>query len=163
MPRQVNKKPLSAATERGKDALAPTSNAIVSRKKQSVNQNIGYDSWTDETKAQEMLITWTEYMKARIPDLSLIYHVPNEGKRSVATAARMKRMGLKSGVPDLCLPVPKGKYHGMYIEMKANRNKPTDGQKKWLTRLAERGYYCVVAWSYEYARDEILRYMKGEA
>ena len=27
-------------------------------------------------------------------------------------------MGVKSGVPDLMLPIPKGGYHGLFIELK---------------------------------------------
>ena len=39
-------------------------------------------------------------------------------------------MGLKSGVPDLCLPTAHGGYVGLYIEMKI---KPKDckGTVKW--------------------------------
>ena len=162
MPRK-NKKASTAATAEASDAKASKKvKPIIARKNQTVNCNIGYKSGIDESKEQEKLIEWTEYMRGKYPELTLIYHVPNEGKRSIAMAAKMKRMGLKSGVPDLCLPVPNCKYHGMYIEMKSNRNAPTEGQKKWLTRLSSRGYYCTVAWSFEFARDEILRYMKGE-
>ena len=160
----VKRKASTAATAEANDAKASKKGKpIISRKNQTVNCNAGYISCKDESKEQEVLIEWTERMKSRYPDLSLIYHVPNEGKRNIAYAAKMKRLGLKSGVPDLCLPVPNGKFHGMYIEMKANRNAPSEGQKKWLTRLSERGYYCIVAWSFDYARDEIIRYMRGEA
>ena len=34
-------------------------------------------------------------------------------------------MGVKAGVPDLCLPVPMNGYAGLYIEMKYGSNKPT--------------------------------------
>ena len=54
--------------------------------------------------------------------------------------------GLKKGVPDLFLPVPSGPYHGMYIELKWQDNKPKPSQVEWLRRLRRRGYKCVVVW-----------------
>src|SRR5699024_2367061 len=69
------------------------------------------------------------------PDLRLMYHVPNEGKRSARQGARMRAEGLRAGVPDICLPVPRGGYSALYIELKAGRNKPTDDQLAWLAAL----------------------------
>ena len=37
------------------------------------------------------------------------FHVPNEGKRSIYYHAKMKRMGLKSGCPDIIVEYPQGK------------------------------------------------------
>ena len=56
------------------------------------------------------------------------YHIPNEGIRKPHTGARLKTVGLKSGVPDLCIPVARGPYHSLYIEMKAQGGKPTESQ-----------------------------------
>ena len=122
--------------------------------------NEGYKSGLDEDAEQTALIEWCEFMSGKHPELSLIYHVPNEGKRSIAYAVRMKKMGLKSGVPDLCLPVARGKWHGMYIEMKADGGKPTVEQLGWQCKLTTQGYLCIVAWSFEYARDAILAYLE---
>ena len=135
----------------------------ISRKKTSVKsvyRNSGYVSCKDESEAQAMLITWTGYMQARYPELKLLYHIPNEGKRSKATGARLVRMGLKKGVPDLCLPVARGKWHGLYIEMKADGGKPMPEQEEWLSDLRAQGYLCIVSWSFEYARDCIMNYLK---
>lgn len=121
--------------------------------------NEGYKSGLDEDAEQMALIEWCEHMSGKHPELSLIYHIPNEGKRSIAYAVRMKKMGLRSGVPDLCLPVARGKWHGMYIEMKADGGKPTIEQSAWQCKLTTQGYLYVVAWSFEYARDAILAYL----
>ena len=72
-----------------------------------------------------------------------IFAIPNGGSRNQLEAANLKRQGVKSGVPDLCVPVAKHNYHGMYIEMKVGRNKPTDNQIKWLRMLKENGYKFV--------------------
>ena len=49
------------------------------------------------------------------------FHVPNEGKRSIWLHNRMKRMGLKSGCPDIIIEYPQGKI--LYIELKSSPEK----------------------------------------
>lgn len=74
-----------------------------------------------------------------------VYHVPNGGSRDKREAANLKRQGVKPGVPDLCVPVARGRYHSLYIEMKADRGKPTEHQVEWLHRLRGEGmcaYVC---------------------
>jgi hypothetical protein len=128
--------------------------------KQKKWSNIGYKSGTNEDAEQMALIEWCEYMVYKYPELALIYHIPNEGKRSIAYAVRMKRMGLRSGVPDLCLPVARGKWHGMYIEMKADGGKPSIEQSAWQCKLTAQGYMCITAWSFDYAKDCITAYLE---
>ena len=91
---------------------------------------------------------WAGYKKARHPELALLYAVPNSGhggKGNVRKGVWLKAEGLKSGVPDICLPVARQGHHGLYIEMKVGKNKPTDNQKWWLDALAEQGYRTEVA------------------
>ena len=71
-----------------------------------------------ESQLQIQIFEWAQLMTGKYPELSLLYHIPNEGKRSIYYGAKLKREGLKSGVPDICLPIPKGQYGGLYIELK---------------------------------------------
>lgn len=71
-----------------------------------------------EGNEQEALFRWAAFVRGRFPEIDLLYHIPNGGSRNRLEAANLKRQGVKSGVPDLCLPVARGKYHGLYIEMK---------------------------------------------
>lgn len=89
-----------------------------------------------------------------------MYHIPNEGKRSRIAGARLKAQGLKSGVPDVCLPTAHGGYIGLYIEMKVKPNKPTENQKQWLRKLREQGHLTAVCYSWEEAKQLIERYIK---
>lgn len=122
-----------------------------------------------ESGEQQALIEWATLQAVKYTELELLYHIPNEGKRTPATAAKLKREGLKPGVPDLCLPVarivsmPEGKYlrHGLYIEMKIPGNTPTDAQKEWLERLEAEGYFCTVCYSMEAAKNIILKYVRS--
>lgn len=58
-----------------------------------------------EAAEQRALFQWAAMAAVGHPELKLLYHVPNEGRRSAITGARMKSEGMKPGVPDICLPV----------------------------------------------------------
>ncbi len=89
-------------------------------------------------------------------------HIPNEGKRSAAYGARMKRMGLRKGFPDLFFPIPMGGFHGLFIEMKAVGEKPTAEQRKWIAKLNAWGYRACVCVGADEAICEIRNYLSGE-
>lgn len=75
-----------------------------------------------ESQEQQRLFQWARMESGRFPELELLYHIPNEGKRSRATGRRMVAEGLKKGVPDICLPVARGGSHGLYIELKRTKD-----------------------------------------
>lgn len=85
-------------------------------------------------------------------------HIPNEGKRSEAYGAQLKRLGLRPGFPDLFVPLARGKYHGLFIEMKYGEGRPTPEQKKWLLDLSAEGYACAVCYSAAEAIRIITKY-----
>lgn len=90
----------------------------------------------------------------------LCNHTPNEGKRSFSEGRKLKQMGLSPGFPDISILEPKGKYHGLYIEMKRKGNKATDDQIKWLMELRARGYATVLCYSADEAISKIQKYME---
>lgn len=90
-----------------------------------------------------------------------IYHVPNGGSRNKIEAANLKRQGVKSGVPDLCIPVARCGYHGLYIEMKTKTGRVSDNQKKWLSLLRDNGYAAFVARGSNEAIKLIDHYING--
>lgn len=113
----------------------------------------------DEGGHQEALFQWAAYNAGRLPELAYLHHIPNGGKRDKATAAAMKRQGVKAGVPDLCLPVPRGGRHGLYIELKAGKNRPTEKQKEWMEFLRRQGYHTAVCHHWEEAAELIEGYL----
>jgi hypothetical protein len=80
---------------------------------------------SSEHDEQVNLFHWADIMSPQYPELALLHAIPNGGKRNINVARKLKEEGQKAGVPDICLPVPRGEYHGLYIEMKYGRNKPT--------------------------------------
>lgn len=112
-----------------------------------------------EENMQIALFQWAALEQGRYPELRLLFHVPNGGKRGKVEAARLKAAGVKAGVPDVCLPVPRGGYHGLYIELKAGKNRPTADQTAWLTGLGQNGYRAAVCCSLDEATREIEAYL----
>lgn len=82
--------------------------------------------------------------------------LPEWGSRNKAEAVKLKQMGVKAGIPDLCLPVPMGMYNGLYIEMKYDTGRLEDSQKKMLKALAAAGHYCTVC----YGAEEAIRVLQ---
>lgn len=113
----------------------------------------------DESGNQEALFEWAAYNIARFPELEYMYHVPNGGKRDKATAVALKRQGVKAGVPDIVLPVARGRYHGLYIELKVGKNRTTDNQKRWLEFLRQQGYFTAVCYGWQAAAEVIEKYL----
>ena len=116
-----------------------------------------------EEEEQILLFSWAKLQASTYPELSLLYHIPNEGKRSVQAGARLKAAGLSSGVPDICLPVARGGYNSLYIELKRQKGgKLSENQKLWLEKLNKAGSLAVRCNGFEKAKAVILRYLKGE-
>ena len=118
-----------------------------------------------ESVEQQNLFRWAAVSAAvRWPkEMRMLYHVPNEGKRSRANGARLKAEGLRAGVPDINLDVARGEFHGLRIEMKRRRGgRVSPEQAAWLEALREQGYAAVVAYGWEEAADEIEKYLRGD-
>jgi hypothetical protein len=95
--------------------------------------------------AEQMgLFEWAAYAAVHWPELALLHAIPNGGDRHPTVAARLKAAGVKPGVPDICLPVPRGDWHGLYIELKTRRGRVSAAQREWLTALARQGYRTAV-------------------
>lgn len=114
-----------------------------------------------EDTEQMSVIEWANWNTGRFPELQLLFHVPNGGKRNAAEAVRFKAMGVKAGVPDLCLPVPRNGFAGLYIEMKYGKNRTTKEQEKWITALRQQGYKVVVCYGGIAATKELESYLQG--
>lgn len=112
------------------------------------------------TEAQEQITLFSWAAVQAVPELALLYHIPNGGSRHKAEAARLRAEGVRAGVPDLCLPVPRGGFHGLYIELKRLRGgRVSDRQKEWLAALGAQGYAVAVCNGWEDAAGTIMGYL----
>lgn len=114
-----------------------------------------------ESDEQISLFQWAKLMQARHPELLLLHSIPNGGKRNRLEAARLKREGVLAGVSDVFLPVARGSYHGLYIELKVKGGKPSDNQKWWIEETTKQGYYSTVCFGWVEAKEVIERYLRN--
>lgn len=119
------------------------------------------------TEAQEQAALFRairdEGYELAFPELRLLFHIPNGGRRDAREAAKFKAMGVKPGVPDLFLPVPRGTYHGLWIELKAgDRGRTSREQDSWLTQLRAQGYAACVCHGGKMALSVLTSYLQGE-
>ncbi len=121
--------------------------------------NLKYVQKSEDTE-QINVIDWALCNTSRYPELKWLYHCPNGGSRNRQEAVKLKRMGVKAGVSDLCIPYPKGIYCGLYIEMKYGNNRKTESQKEFLTDMAAAGHYAVTCYSMEDAIRIITEYLE---
>lgn len=116
---------------------------------------------TTEHAEQKALITWCELNRNIIPELRWIFSIPNGAyfHGNFGMINKLKSEGLKSGVADLFLPVPRGGKHGLFIEMKAGYNKQSDEQKVFENFVMRNCYQYAVCYSFEEAQAVILKYL----
>lgn len=112
-----------------------------------------------EHSEQVALMQWAELAQAHRPLLGLLYAVPNGGQRHPATAAKLKKEGVKRGVPDLHLPVARCGLHGLYLELKAADGRLSTEQKRWRDMLVAQGYGVAVVYGFEQARAVLEDYL----
>ena len=114
-----------------------------------------------EHHEQAALIAWSELNLVKYPQLKWLFAVPNGGHRHKSVAAKLKKEGVKPGVPDLLLPVPSinMEYIGLAIEMKAKNGRTSPGQKEWLTGLQSNGWKTAVCYSWIEAKQVIEDYL----
>lgn len=115
-----------------------------------------------EAGEQAALMKWTLMVRDRYPELKLLHHIPNGGARDPIEGRHLKAQGVKRGVPDLCLPVARGRYHGLYIEIKTADGKPTMEQRWWVEQLNAQGYFADVRHGWEAAKDLLEWYLNLE-
>jgi len=113
----------------------------------------------NERNEQIRLFLWARGWEDEYPELAMMYHTPLGGFRHKATAGRLKRQGTKAGVPDIHLPIARSGFHGLWLEMKWGKNKPTKAQQWWIDRLQAEGHQVRVCYSCEEAQREILEYL----
>jgi len=110
---------------------------------------------------QKALFTWA----ALIPELKWMHSIPNgavlagdKQKRAIQMRT-LKATGLKPGVWDVFLPLPRNGYHGLYIEMKAGKNKLSDNQEDFGQEVHENGYLTHVCYGWDEAKRVISDYI----
>ena len=111
-----------------------------------------------QTDFMRMVKEWSRYCS----ELALMYSTPNEGIRGRVTAAKRKAEGMRSGIPDVCLPVHVSMFGALYIEFKAEGGRLKPAQKIITKLLAITGNAVLVCWTPSGAWDLTQKYINGE-
>jgi|SRR6267142_332505 len=89
-----------------------------------------------------------EYISKKYPKFrQLILHFPNEGKRSPRYGALMKALGMRKGVADLFIAVPKRGFGGAWIELKSENGVLSMEQEIFLQDMKAQNFYACVCFS----------------
>lgn len=89
--------------------------------------------------------------------LKWFHAIHNQGHGDKIRGGMARAEGVKRGVFDTFLPLPRGKWAGLYIEMKVGKNNLSDEQKEF-GQFVSRFYKIEVCWSWREAADAIERY-----
>lgn len=73
-------------------------------------------------------------------------------------AVKAKKAGYQKGTPDIQIFEPRGKYHGLFVEVKTDKGKPDEegNQERYIDELNKRGY-CA---TFGYGEKEIKKIIK---
>ena len=121
---------------------------------------------------QVAVFDWRFVAKIQLPELELLHAIPNgaglkhgvrrtqSGKnvRYSAEGAALRKEGMTSGIPDVSWPVPRGPYHGLYIEHKAPKKSVPAEQRKVHVALRAQGYYVAVSRDAQLSIDILRAY-----
>lgn len=110
---------------------------------------------------QRCLFDWIDKHLVRIPDLRGAFAVPNGRGRSRMEAGKLKAEGVRRGVPDVWLAVPRDGYHGLVCEFKApgKLRDVSPEQEAWHRFLRDQGYLVIVSDNWRSAWNLIVRYL----
>lgn len=109
---------------------------------------------------QTALIQWVRWHYTICDELRFLFAIPNGGARDAITASQLKAEGVKPGVSDLMLPVPRHERHGLWIEMKKFKGgTESDEQVQWGEDMRRMGYGYVCCHGWQAAAEVLMGYL----
>lgn len=106
-----------------------------------------------EPSEMQLHIAAMDWVNLHPKEARFVHHFPLEGKRNPATGHYLKRMGMKKGVSDLFIMMPRHGYPGAFIEIKTSKGRLSDSQKQFQLDAASQGYFAATT----YGLDETIR------
>jgi len=111
-----------------------------------------------ESRIQQSFVQAMRYRES-VDSRYEIIAIPNEGKRTFATASRMKSEGLRAGVWDLLLLTPCHGYGGLWLETKSEKGTLSESQKDFWERNKYKYQFSVYRNASE-GIEAVERYLK---
>lgn len=116
-----------------------------------------------ETQLQQAVIKWWSIARLQFfLDERYLMAIPQQAKRTKQNASRMHREGLRPGVSDLFLAVPKAGIPGLWLEMKTATGTLSSAQREFGQLMQAKGYAFHVCRSTNDACEVITAYLKSD-
>lgn len=112
-----------------------------------------------------------QYLQFQYPDVEFLSDTVASVKLNFGQQQRNKAIQKPNfKCPDVVILEPRGKYHGLLIELKKDTpflkdgvtlksNEHLEGQQKTITKLINKGYFACFSWSFEMTKKIIDDYM----
>jgi hypothetical protein len=100
----------------------------------------------DEIQAQIVLWFNNNHCRSNQDPRSIIFAVPNGGKRNKYEAVKLKATGTLAGVSDLCVIHKSVMY---FVEVKCKGGKQSDAQRDFESRVQENSFNYFLVFSLE--------------
>lgn len=115
----------------------------------------------NESEIQQSVVAWwaLAHRGLGVNRESRLFHVANGGFRSRRTAGRLKAEGVRKGIADFLLLIPRSGYHGLAIEMKRPGGHLRPEQTEFLRDLVADGYCTAVCFSLDDAIKVLTHYL----
>ena len=115
------------------------------------------------SRLQAGCVKWFRYQYSEYKDL--LFAIPNglpifDKELRVKIYNRLNKEGLKAGVPDLFLALPRGIYHGAFIEIKYDSDRLRKVQADMIRELESEKYKCIIVRSLDDFIEQINEYMR---
>lgn len=112
-----------------------------------------------EESIQKSIIEWISIH----PDIKkyskYIIHIPNEGKRTPRYGKKLKDMGMRPGVSDLFIAIPRKGFNGAWVELKSKSGTLSKSQFEFLKDMEMQNYCTNSCNSFEEFTIFILWYL----
>lgn len=124
-------------------------------------------------KEKHLKLIIAEYLKYQYPDI--IFTISwDQLKLPIHIRALLNKYQSKDKLPDISIDYPSGRYHGLKLEVKRNKealftkkgllrkNEHIQGQSKVLEKYQKLGYCASFIWDFEQAKQTIDDYLLKE-
>lgn len=117
-----------------------------------------------ESTLQQHCVAWFRWQYRK--KYRLLFAIPNgaflqgDARQRAMRWAMLEREGANKGTADLLLSIPRGRYHGLYIEMKTPNGRQTPDQKEFEQAVLDEGYGYVMPRTLEEFQRVVKSYLE---
>lgn len=116
----------------------------------------------------------TKYLNTKYPGILFHWDTGSGTKLTMGQAVKMKALNSMRGYPDLFIAEARGKYYGLFIEVKKDgeklykldgtfKNEHLEEQDRYLKGLIQNGYCAVFGIGFEKCKTIIDNYLRQES